>query len=57
MIKAEFIGQDKSMGYRKGVVYEFSTKIFNDYLFILPKGMPRVPYSSLETFLNNWRIL
>lgn len=57
MIKAEFIGQDGSMGYRKGVVYEFSTKIFNDYLFILPKGMPRVPYSSLETFLNNWRIL
>ena len=63
-MKAKFIGEDGSMGFLKGGVYEIETFIESQrlrkdgWLWVKVKNSPlRCPYSRLETFLENWEVL
>lgn len=58
MIRARFIGDDCSMGFRRGEKYDLVTSIEGPYITIRNKETGKwCPYSSLEAFLSNWDIL
>lgn len=65
MIHAKFIGEDGSMGFRNGSIYSLRTEIKKDS-FLGRKAWLCIedvrhgfvcPYSSLEAFLENWKIV
>jgi hypothetical protein len=54
-----FIGQDGSMGYRYGEIYNLKiveSVAFNRNIVVEPVGHPemRCPYRDIHTFLANW---
>lgn len=54
LLKAKFIGQDGSMGFKKGEDYNLF--LFGN-IIIEYKSKTRCPYGSVESFLKNWRII
>lgn len=64
MIRARFVGQDNSMGFKHGDIYCIKTRVASR--FLSTEGVLVVydchsdlycPYSRLETFLDNWILL
>lgn len=67
-MKAKFIGEDKSMGFRHGEIYDIKTKLqydlwsTNSSIWVHgttkknPQGY-KCPYSSLENLVENWEII
>lgn len=64
LLLARYVGEDGSLGFERGEVYEIETYITSK--FLKPGGMLWVrargttmqcPYSKLETMLDNWEIL
>ena len=49
----KFIGENGSMGLKKGRVYEIKTSISHDLLWVTWDDNS-CPYKNLETFLQNW---
>lgn len=59
-MKAKFIGTHGSMGLIEDRTYEIHTQFVNDFLGITVKIGDEYmfcPYSSLDAFLINWKIL
>ncbi len=67
LIKARYIGQNGSLGYKTNRVYWinlfypdlFQQLIkygFGTKIIVIVKGHPNCPYS-LEGFINNWQLL
>lgn len=57
-MKAEFIGKDRSMGFRKGETYILKTDIKKQMIWIVnQESNLYCCYDSVENFLKNWRIL
>lgn len=55
MIIAKFNGLDGSRGFRKGRIYKLKSTIESGWLFIYDSDSHNsCPYSSMETFLENW---
>lgn len=57
MMIAEFIGTDRSMGFRKGKRYQIRTVCKNNYIYVLEERGLWCPYQSVETILKNWKII
>lgn len=58
MITAKFIGKDRSMGFRKGNIYTLNITLKKNLIQIDDiKTDLFCYYSSIESFLANWRIL
>lgn len=55
-MKATYIGQDKSMGFRTGKTYNIETKVKRNMIFLMAEGGKYCPYSRVETLLENWEI-
>lgn len=55
-MKAIYIGQDKSMGFRTGKEYNIETKVKRGMIFLMAEGGKYCPYSRVETLLENWNI-
>ena len=51
-----FIGKDGSMGLKSGDVYHIRTSISGGLLWVYWNGNG-CPYSSLENFLKNWKVV
>lgn len=66
VIRAKFIGEDGSMGYRKNRSYllmtwnypkHFLGMLFGDYWFVVQgKGKAPCPYESFNAFQRNWEV-
>lgn len=65
ILKAKFIGADKSLGYRHGKVYKLVVirhdwwfKFWHEYEIEIKRIDNRgwCPYASIYTFLKNWKI-
>ena len=54
---AEFIGTDRSMGFRKGKRYEIRTACKHNYIYVLEERGLWCPYQSVEAILKNWKII
>lgn len=54
---AEFIGTDRSVGFRKGKIYKIRTACKNNYIYILEESGLWCPYQSVEAILKNWKII
>ena len=52
-IKAIFIGEDRSLGYRTGEQYELI--VYRSWIKRID-GTGLCEYSSLQSFLKNWKI-
>ena len=50
----KFIGEDGSMGYRNGKVYNLWFLANSRYIGIRAKGMPVCIYESPQSFAANW---
>lgn len=54
MIRLRFIGEDKSMGLRKGKVYSVRLSSASNYIWVRwNKGA--CPYTSPKSFAMNWK--
>jgi hypothetical protein len=57
-VKAKFKGQDGSLGYKHGEVYNLHMAIaLNKLIITLPTGSNLCPYGSMKAFLQNWDVL
>lgn len=63
-MNAKYIGEDGSMGFVKGGVYKIETKVKSQWLrkdgwiwVYVKNSHLSCPYSRVETFLENWKIL
>lgn len=57
-MKYIFIGKNKSMGFQNGQCYELKTQCTNNGIIIICHELKvRCPYSSVETFLRNWKLM
>lgn len=54
---AEFIGTDRSMGFRKGKRYQIRTACKNNHIYVLEERGLWCPYQSVEAILKNWKII
>lgn len=52
----KFIGEDKSMGFRTGHIYNFITMCRGNWLILRTNDDLWCPYESLEKLLENWKI-
>lgn len=53
----KFIGDDGSMGLRKGMVYR--VKVFSraGYILVCWDFCSKCPYTSPQAFANNWEVI
>jgi len=58
-IKAKFIGEDSSLGYRNSRVYRLvKAKTPNGHIVISKvDGLGYCPYTSEKTFKENWELI
>ena len=58
-IKAEFIGTDGSMGFRKGKIYELWYFKKNNKFYISKRNLnaTAIPYDTPTALNKNWKIL
>lgn len=57
MIKAQFIGKT-SCGFESRKCYQLESKVIHNYIYVFDlHSNARCPYTNLDTFLANWRIL
>ncbi len=59
IVKAIFIGQNGSLGYKTNVQYTIDIKVKSDLIIIVDVNRPmhvtnKCEYSSMLTFLDNW---
>lgn len=54
-MKMIFVGEDNSLGYRKGQIYDVEIKIVDNKLILFCKGHLQCPYQSVEALLRNWK--
>ena len=57
MMVAKFIGKDRSMGFRKGNLYRLKTCIGKKLIYAEDESGLFCYYSSIESFLKNWKVL
>lgn len=58
IVLAEFIGTNGSMGFKKGKIYNINIKEqLNVIVLRTMDGKLWCPYSSMEAFYKNWKIL
>lgn len=58
MIKAKFMGKDKSMGFRTGKIYYLKSKCKDNNIIVSTiDNNLWCPYSSIESFLDNWKLI
>lgn len=58
-IKAEFIGKDGSMGFKKGKIYELWHFVKGNKIYISKRNINAVaiPYDTIIALKKNWKIL
>jgi hypothetical protein len=55
-MKFVFIGASGSMGFKNGKTYELETHCTNNGIVIICHSLRvKCPYSSIESFLKNWK--
>lgn len=52
-----FIGEDKSMGFRTGHIYKFTTTCLGNSLILRTSDGLWCPYGNMEKLLENWKLL
>lgn len=58
MFRAKFKGADNSMGFKTGKIYNLKSRLSDDLIIVETKDNKlRCLYSSIETFLQNWKLL
>ena len=59
VIVAKFIGRDGSMGFRTGETYNIKTYMSDNMMYVKALGthIKHIPYTQLESLLENWEIL
>ena len=59
VILAKFTGKDGSMGFRTGQTYDIKTYMSDNMMWVKALGthLKHIPYTQLESFLENWEIL
>lgn len=50
----KFIGEDKSMGLRRGSIYKVKLISDNNYIWVWWEFGKRCPYSSFQSLMENW---
>lgn len=55
-MKAIFIGEDGSMGFKNGQTYRIRTECRENMIYVLEIHGLFCPYSNIEAFLRNWRL-
>ena len=57
-VVATFIGEDGSRGFKKGTIYILKMKITDGYIIVSYENNEILwcPYSSMNTFLENWKL-
>lgn len=60
-MKFKYIGENGSMGYKNGQVYDIEPIPFSPYPFAIqtsePDGTEACPYSGFQKFFENWELI